>query len=403
VKKRVLLVLLAMVLVVSMFAFAACAKEEEAPPVTEEWQWPEKLPLVGATFGVHAMAGWSSLLAQDTGMTVRIVDETHPELRFKWLGQGRFVYTGECGSPLIRLIEGISEYAERDGGPYQIRTVWSQSLGEVGFMVRGDSDIKTIYDIKPGTRMVDWVFAAGAVYKSRALLAWVGVDVDDIEWVPAGGTAAVTRLILDGKADLTFQFPAMPDVFEAAASPHGIRFIPLPYEEDPEGALRFLEVDPSIAFGVMSLGPPEVCQGIPSIVFACPTVTRAETDPELVYRTAKWLDENYDRVKETHAANANMSIDVLMTLMETHFVPAHDGLIRYLKEKGLWTAAHDARQAQNVELITRYCEAYQEAMDMADEQDIDVTPTNEEWLELWENYKQELKLPLATMFLGLEE
>jgi hypothetical protein len=97
-----------------------------------------------------------------------------------------------------------------------------------------------------------------------------------------------------------------------------------------------------------------------------------------------------------------MTIDVLMDVIETWFIPAHDGLITYLKEKGLWTTAHDARQAQNIEFVTKYVEAYKEAIILADDQAIPVNPENEEWVELWESHKQKLGLPETRMFIGLE-
>ena len=60
--KRVLLIFLAIALVVSLVAFAACAKEEEEEEVVEEWQWPEKLLLVAGslvtpTYPVYIASG----------------------------------------------------------------------------------------------------------------------------------------------------------------------------------------------------------------------------------------------------------------------------------------------------------------------------------------------------------
>jgi hypothetical protein len=92
-----------------------------------------------------------------------------------------------------------------------------------------------------------------------------------------------------------------------------------------------------------------------------------------------------------------------MVVLEQQFVPAHDGLIKYLKEKGLWTAAHDTRQAYNVELLTRYTDAHKKAIDLADEQGIMVNSENEEWVELWENYKNQLNLPPVRLFVDLKE
>jgi hypothetical protein len=87
-----------------------------------------------------------------------------------------------------------------------------------------------------------------------------------------------------------------------------------------------------------------------------------------------------------------------MYLGEHNFKPLHDGTVRYLEEKGLWTQAHEARRQANIALLDRWIEAYQEAIDMADDAGIAIDPGNEEWMELWENYKEELGLPRFDVF-----
>jgi len=82
-----------------------------------------------------------------------------------------------------------------------------------------------------------------------------------------------------------------------------------------------------------------------------------------------------------------------MNLAEVEFVPLHDGAVKYLEEKGLWTADHEKRRQQNIALLDRYLAAYQEALYLADSSKIKVDPANEVWLELWEKYKRELGLP----------
>jgi hypothetical protein len=95
-----------------------------------------------------------------------------------------------------------------------------------------------------------------------------------------------------------------------------------------------------------------------------------------------------------------MTVDNILLLAETNFSPLHDGTVRYLKELGMWTAEHQARQDFNVDRLTKYVEAYQAAMNYADEHEIDVTPLNEEWLELWYSYRD--KLPPLTGYKGLD-
>jgi len=126
-----------------------------------------------------------------------------------------------------------------------------------------------------------------------------------------------------------------------------------------------------------------------------------DADTELAYRVVKWLDENYDSFKDTHPWCELMSLENTLRLTEIQYQVAHPGLIRYLEEKGLWTPAHEARNQYNIDLLARWEKAYQEAIDLADEKGIAVLPDNEEWLELWEDYKKDL--PRIKKFLqGLD-
>ena len=95
-----------------------------------------------------------------------------------------------------------------------------------------------------------------------------------------------------------------------------------------------------------------------------------------------------------------MTVDTLMLVAETDYVPLHDGTVKYLEEIGRWTPAHESRRQQNIDLITRYIEAYKATIEAADEQGISVDPENEEWLELWDNYREQL--PEFKLFMGLD-
>jgi hypothetical protein len=372
-------------------------EEEEPPPPEEVYQWPEKIAIVTSPgLGMANATGYTAPLGEQTGMTIRIVPEANYMNRFLWLSEGRFFLTSEATESIIQVLQADEGHAIRDGGPFQVRAVWANSRAEAGFFVRGDSWIYDVYDIRPGTRVVDFAFAPGfweqGIY---ALLAWAQVNPDDVERVPGGSPGACIRAISGGTADICFFFPMYPDLMEAAAAPHGIRWVDLPYDEDPEGAARYLAFEPITQFGVMSETPE--CMGIRGIVSLSVSFTREETDPELVYQWCKWLDENYDLYKDNFDWNKFITVDNFMIYTSTSPIPVHEGTIRYLKELGLWTAAHDARQAENIALIDLYMEEYQEAIELADDQGITVSPDNEEWMEFWTirrmGLKQFLMLP----------
>ena len=419
-KKRILFVLLAIVLVVSMVALAACKAEEEPPVVVEEeppvveeeeppvveeaFEWPDMLavlvPIVGS-LGYTTMVGWTALLQKDTGMQMRLVPGPVGVENFRNLKEGRFFWYLDTNPQVAGVMEGTEAYASRDLGPFQMRCFWPSYESVVGYMVRGDSDIKTPGDIKPGTKIAYYAASPLGKLAGEALVAWAGLDPEDVEWVPFTGFWTDMALVAEGKADITFSYPSAPKLFEQEAAPHGIAWIDLDTEADPEGAKRFLDLWRTIGFGVNEIGCPSSI-GNKGLLTITMHLTRAENDAELIYQICKWLYENYDTYQDISPTLKYHRLDTVMKMVETSFVPAHDGLIKLLKELGKWTPAHQARQEANVDLMNRYEEAYQEAITLAAEQQIAVDPMDDDWIELWENYKQELSLPLFRVFTGLE-
>jgi len=148
--------------------------------------------------------------------------------------------------------------------------------------------------------------------------------------------------------------------------------------------------------------------GVPSSVgnksmgVIAPYVTIDTYDEETVYHVVKWIHENYDRFKDAHPVSQGMTIDNLMALAETGFLPLHDGVVRYLEELGMWSAAHETRQQQNIDLLTKWEESYQTAIRMAEDKGIFVNAESEAWFELWDEYRDSLPHPSFKKFIGLD-
>jgi len=402
-KKRVLLVFLAVALVVSLVAFAACAKEEEPPPVEEEeeeevWQWPEKLLVtaLGTTTAVYgAFVAWTTPLAEDTGMAVRIINEGDARLQELWVKNSEFFTKAMFQNR--SMMYALRGYSRRDYGAWQSRVWQGAGVSYWTFGTLGDSGINTPHDIKPGMKIVLITLAEEPQQLMLGLLAWGQVDPEDIIWVPTGSIRALPRMLQDRKIDIALSY-VMPGWLEVEASPHGLTWMELDAENDPEGVERFLQWYPMTGFGLCEGTGIASTEGVPMAKNLIPYITSADTDSELVYHMCKWVDENYDRFKDGHPWCADMTLDHLLELAETHYEPLHDGAVRYLEEKGLWTAELEARRQYNIEQLTRWVDAYQIAIDMADDRGIDVNPDNDEWQELWENYRDSLNLPVLASY-----
>jgi TRAP transporter TAXI family solute receptor len=372
--------------------------------VEEEWEWPETLQITSSTgVGQEQWVSFTSIMTNQTGMNILVVPEGVPALRFKSVQQGEFFATAGGSADFENIIEALTTYASEDGGPSQIRIVWTYGVVTSGFITRADSEIETIYDIEAGVRMPDYPRIPTIRTKMmEALLAWVQVSPDDVEWVEFGSYDSMLQGIADGKIDVSFAFLHSPVLVEVAAAPHGLALLELPYDEDTEGAQRFMDVYTTASFGIVERTAVSDIKGMKSMAGVTAMITDVNSDEELVYQFAKWMADNYLLYKDAHAQNEYMSLEGMKTVISTSFIPVHEGTIRYLKEKGLWTEANDARQAENIALIQRYVDAYAAAIAAAEAQGIEVAPENDAWLDFWTQYKEDQGLPEVANFAGLD-
>jgi len=393
-----------LIVIASTLMFASCAQDVVQPEeVNHGWQWPKRVHIAApGQSGLAKYVSWASVMEADTGMAIRVVPEADPGKCMRYLMDGDMLLSSASKSVLRNVIEAIEDQATRDGGPFQARVVWIHDLANSGFFVRGDSNIETIDDIGPGTRFSVWNMRESTLNPHRSLLAWIQLDEEEIEWVDAGSFEGAMRAVAEGRADIAFGFPTSPTVYEVAAAPHGIRFVDLNGEAEPDGARRWQERNPLYSFGPIATGVPEAIGrwGTVGYIF---DITTNSADPELVYHFAKWLDENHDSYKDAYDSNKYMTIDHLMEALKTTYIPVHEGLIKYLKEKDLWTDAHARRQQENIDIFNAYIDAYKEVKKLADSKGIEVSPANPDWITLWETYKMEHKIPMVGLHVSLVE
>jgi TRAP-type uncharacterized transport system substrate-binding protein len=367
----------------------------------KDFEWPPKVRLIAwKGIGAEVAHAWGDPMARDVGTKLVATSDENASDCFKNVKAGRFHYTTGARVETSQMIMADGEYADRDGGPFPACAVWAQSRNNAGFFVRGDSPIKDIYDIKPGTRIASLPGNPASKNMVDALLAWAKIDPEDINWVEHSSYSETVGSVIAGRTDIAFAMPLSPAIYEAEKQPAGIRWIELNAEQDPEGARRFHEVDPLEGLGLMFTGVSS-CLGKWGIVGTHLIIAHRDTDKHLVYQTVRWLHQNYQRIKDRHSKLKWANLETMMAELGHTFLPAHEGLRQLLKEEGAWTNALEARSSANAALIDRYCEAYQECQDMADEKGIPVRHDSLEWVEMWESYQKENAIPPIKPFDSL--
>lgn len=396
--KKVLFMLLSVTLIVSMLTVGcAPAVEQQVDPAAEpadlEFKWPDKM--VWSTLGLGT---WSYALSvalateieAGTGMAVLVIPEESTPLRHEWLVEGKTVLASQSNMALSPMIEAVDTEAVRRLGPQPYRWVWVMQSTPFGFAVRGDSPIQSIHDITKDTRIAYWTGSPGYMMSMDALLAWLEIPKEEATLIEEAAHDEIWRGTRDGKWDVNWGATTSTVTFEVEAGPHGIRWLPLEPEKDPEGAARFLEVAPVHTFGTLDRGV-ESAIGVPGVLAPFMYIAMEDADEALIYNIAKWLHENFDLYKEKHAIAPEMSLEnQLWHLENATYLPVHDGVRQYLIDIGVWTEKMQRRHEVNLYEQKKWIEAYQAAIAEADGRGIKVDPAEPEWLKIWDTHKQGL-------------
>jgi uncharacterized protein len=293
---------------------------------------------------------------KEFGTRVRIQPSGSGIGRLQPLLQGRADYAF-LATEAFFVSEGAFDFATPDWGPRALRAVAGRPAG-ITLIAAGDAGIDTVADAR-GKRIA---FVAGnpsVNVKCEAILAFGGLTLDDVEVITFPTYAAAMSSMTRNESDATCTTPTTSQLYELAESPRGIHYAPLEAENAAgwEGLLKVLPImgpsDEDVAAG---LAEGEIAK-MAAYRYPVITTTTEQTADE-VYAFIKALDESYDLYKDGTATMSRWSLDI--SGRPAIDVPFHDGAIRYLKEKGIWTEEDDAWNAKRTERMDALLAAWEE-------------------------------------------
>lgn len=382
-KRKAVWLLVSCLVILSMVASSCNPAPTEV--TQEKWQWPKGIvigtPAVGTASHAQTVA-LAPLLEKATGMTVRVIPEDVEAVRFKRFGEGEFDIIAMSISELDYAVAGIGGYSDKP--KFAVRALWHQNDTPWGFAVLGDSPLNSIYDIKnkPGIKIGNNNASPAMTDTVKlGLTAFLGITEKDITIVPFGGYTESVRSISEGKAEVALIAPTSAVTYEIAGSPQGIKYLDMPLT-DKEGWKRFLAVRPTAI-------PAELTWGVKAALGHFGYTSnyiywvREDTDPQLVYNLAKWLDENYNSYKDAHEACARMDMKTWRAFLNYNPAPVASGTVKYMKEVNQWTAKDDIWNKTADEVVDKYIKAWKDATAEAASKSVKVSSEDKSWLAIW--------------------
>lgn len=310
---------------------------------------------------------------------VRIVPSGTSIGRLLPLKQGRATY-GYLANELYFASEGLYDFAAPTWGPQDVRVVLARPTSN-GLCMAKDTGAKTMADLK-GKR-IGYVKGNPSVnVKNEAYLAFAGLTEKDIEPVWFGSYGAMKTAIINNQLDGFSSVTTSANMREIEASPRGLIWLPFP-AADKEAWARLQKVLDFLEPRRETLGAAIPADGVELIGIRYPMITTyANTSADEVYAICKAVEENMPAIQA--ATGTGDLWHPKHSGLPRADAPWHDGTIRYMKDKGWWTAEADAwnktRLARQNKLIAAWAQA-QEAFKSSAQKD------DEAWVKFWTEFR----------------
>jgi len=274
----------------------------------------------------------SKMLIDKAGMRVSVVPMRGTEAVVSAVNAGRAEFLFADVTQIVAAINGQEAWKGRP--PKNLRAIAKIVTFPTAFMVRKDSPIRTIADLKGKRLPTGWRAFQQALALMEASLAAGGLTLKDIRGVPTIGLISAADDFKAGKTDAGYIAPLAPKVREVDSSVGGIRFLSIGNGPKQLAAVKAIRPD----FYIIEVKPaphiPGVAQPTHMLAYDTALVTGSHVSDEIAYKAAKAFYEN----KATLAKGHPMFRGFFPTQAAKQFsvLKYHPGAIKFYKEKGLW-------------------------------------------------------------------
>ncbi|MEC9344698.1 MAG: TAXI family TRAP transporter solute-binding subunit [Pseudomonadota bacterium] len=366
--------------------------------LADDFKWPRLLVIgtPGTASGAFASTnGWAPIFQNETGVTVRVVPEDSEPQRYRRLVERKDIaISSSSAAEMASQLQGVGGYATTPAEP--MRILWHHNDTPWGWVVAGDSKLKSLDDLKQGGfRVTRAMFSPTMVLTvDAALPAFLGMSKEEVEakltYVPASSYAESCRSVVEGKSDVAFCAPISSVLSEMEGAPGSIRWLGMPLD-DAAGWDRYLSHRPMHIPAETELGV-ATARGVPGPTSNFVYTVTADADADFVYNMAKWMHKSYDAYKDTHPLAARMSMTQFRKYLDRTPIPVHEGTVRYLREIGQWTEADDAWNTKAIDLMAKWNAARKAAINEAREKKVELDFKNPEFIALLEKHTAGLEV-----------
>lgn len=280
--------------------------------------------IIGSGFG-KVLSGHLPLQATDRPFTgyaawLPLMDRGDVELGILTCTDAHFGY------------HGIKPYREK---LENLRIISSGSAVVLGYVVREDSGIKSLADLKGKRVCIDYSSVSTRLDQEVVLQA-AGLDIKkDIKVVPTAGVVEPVNAVMEGRSDATWASVGMSAVRELIAKVGGIFWLPLCDTPVGPRAKTLLDASPGITLRQVEAGKLPTVDNDTCLIFKpIYLVTHKKMKSEVIYEIIKTIWNNNSELGDIHPMLKQWNHEAMVS--NKVVIPYHEGAVRFYKEVGAW-------------------------------------------------------------------
>ncbi len=290
----------------------------------------------GTNFNVIA-GGFAKLLQESLGI---------PSIVRPYSGSSVYVPLLQRGEITLGINSSIDSYLSYTGrSPYSAPMTNLRALMAVyplGYMywVKARSNIYRIEDLRGRRVVLNYRSLVPLDRLNRAILATGGLTQSNVTALTAAGLPEGARIVLTGRADAVAMGYRLPLVRQMhVAIPGGLRFLTMGGDES-----KVAELMPGAWVTTITPQASDVGMDGPTRTAMYDTYLNTGThlDDDDAYRIVASLHAQWPELQRDYPLLASVEPADIAPANSPH--PYHEGAIAYLRDAGLWTAAHEANQ-----------------------------------------------------------
>lgn len=312
---------------IPLAAAAVAATLAAAPASAQE---PLTLAVTGQGTTIYSMGAPLAKLLEDNGIPTRLQPMGGATAYAPLLGTGEVDF-GIINISVLEAVYAGNKPFPRANTDVRLATVLYPFM--VGLLVRDDSDIKSIPDVKGKTLPGGFNQMPYINPIIRALLANGGLTTDDVEQVPVATINAGLDDFDAGRIEVGYFGVGGGRVLQSDAAVGGVRFVPL--VDTPEAVAGMNKNVAGAFVRTLAAGSfPGIPVETPVMAYDMVLAVGADVPDETVEKVLKVIADNKATLAEGFGGYRGFEKDAMAK--PQYGVPYHDGAIGFYKSEGLW-------------------------------------------------------------------